>query len=141
MATLCSVARTNYFRVVDVEAFKAWIKSGWVGEQLEVVDGVEGDRVGKVCLLAEFGWPETIYDEENEEYVDLLPYLQPHIAEGEIVIVIESGNEKLRYCYGKSLAFTRHGVLASVSTGDIYELVGALLHRKDNGAGIDQATY
>lgn len=139
MANLVAVARTNYFRVVDIEAFKVLINGLSAG--LDVAEGVGGDRIGKVCLIAECGWPDMIFDEDTDDDVEFLPLLQLHIAKGEIVVVTESGHESMRYCYGRAFAFTCHGILASVSTEDIYQLVGALLEREDHGLGIDKAGY
>ena len=132
-------ARSNYVKAVDVGALKAAMEFWDIS-----VEAGSGKNEGKVCLLCETeygGWPSSAYDEEAEVDVefDFANHVMPHVAEGEVLIVMEAGAEKLRYITGWSGAFVRTGddVKAVYTNIDrIYEIV-----RNEFGADFDEFTF
>lgn len=123
MANWHGAARSNYFRVKDEAAFKAWVATCpglgfWPGASI---------YRGMFALHAEGtddgAWPG--YREiESEEWqgVDYYVYedIIPHLAEGEVAVFMEAGAENLRYITGWAIAVTWDGRTVSVSLNDIY---------------------
>ena len=102
MANFEGVMRTNYFHVKDAEAF------------VRFIDEVETD-VGKLQLLKKgnvvgFGCYGEILGVKNPEtdvadYDAFLSQLQTHVVEGECIILIQIGHEKLNYVVGHATIF------------------------------------
>lgn len=119
MANYYASARSNYFRVKDAEAFKAWAES----RNLEVWDRTE-EKDGRfgICPLNgdDGGWPNCFYDEDADEYVDfeLAAELGEHLAEGEVAILSEVGAEKLRYLNAYAVAVNWKGETKYVHLDD-----------------------
>ena len=101
MANYESFARSNYFKVKDLELFKDFAaKAG-----LEVW---EKDDLVSICPSSDDGgfdydlYHDDLDDEpgafEKEDY--LLKVLWPHLAEGSVAVLTEVGHEKLRYLSG-----------------------------------------
>jgi len=103
MANFEGVMRTNYFHVKDAEAF------------VRFIDEVETD-VGKLQLLKKgnvvgFGCYGEILGVKNPEtdvadYDAFLSQLQTHVVEGECIILIQIGHEKLNYVVGHATIIT-----------------------------------
>lgn len=114
MANYCCATRTNYFRVKEPEAFKKFMNNVYTDEgDLDVweeeKDGHTVFGFGGYCQI--LGMP--IYtDTNNNDYPDDFDYdefingLADHVADDDAVIVLESGNEKLRYVVGSALVVT-----------------------------------
>ena len=122
MANWIGSARTNYFRVKDVDAFKAWAKAASL-----VVFEKDG-RFGVYSEDEYGGWPDIVFDDDTTDaHRDfyITHELAPHVADGEIVVCLEAGAEKLRYITGSAIAFK---VMAggadriSITLDDIYAL-------------------
>lgn len=101
MANYYASFRSNYFKVRDVAAFKAWIGRFASLEVFEDEDNKglygfgsmdEGIPSGVTGPAPEYDWIE----------VDFINELYPHLAEGEVAIIQECGSEKLRYLIGFS---------------------------------------
>lgn len=119
MANWYGSARSNYFHVKDVEAFKEWVDtlSGC---------GVINDDEGRWGLLVNSengGWPSNRYDEETDGYVDidLAKELVEHLAEGQVAVLMECGAEKLRFITGFATAVSWTGETVQISLDDIYQ--------------------
>lgn len=120
MADWFGSARTNYFQVKDADVFRAWAANNslFAFEQ----DG----RFGAYSETFDGGWPSTIEDDDAEEgfrEFDIVAELLPHVEEGEIVVCLQVGAEKLRYLTGSALAFrvAKDGVeQIYLSLNDIY---------------------
>ncbi len=118
MANYSGWARSNYFSVNDPEAFKAWCNKR----------GVHYEHTGdEQDLWAIFGpdddygvWPCN--DPETEEPIDVAHELSEHLAKGEVAILMEIGNEKLRYLTGYAVAINSEGDERRCSLSDIYDL-------------------
>ncbi len=117
MANYYGSCRTNYFRVKDEEAFKAWV------EELPGVVAVE--EGGRFALLEEYGegWHEA--GEKYDYDVDVIDDVIPHLAPGEVAVFQEVGAEKLRYLVGYSVAVNDKGEKLWVDIEDIYKKVEA----------------
>lgn len=120
MANWYGTARSNYFRVKDEVAFKKWVET--LGE---ITLFTHDDKPGLFALASrgEFGdWPNWRFtsDGTDSEHLDLLEELWPHLAQGEVAVIMESGAEKLRYVTGWSEAVNWHGKRVAVHLDDIY---------------------
>lgn len=111
MANYCCTTRTNYFRVKDPEAFREFM-----GRVHGCEDSVElftrEDDVGNTRFG--FGLYSGIYGLENAEadettydaYDSFIEGLKQHVAEDDAIIILEAGNEKLRYVTGMATIVT-----------------------------------
>jgi hypothetical protein len=122
MANWIGSARTNYFRVKDVEAFKTWAAAASL---------VVFERDGRHGVHSEDeygGWPEIVFDDVSTDAhraFDIAHELAQHVADGEIVVCVEAGAEKLRYITGKAIAFrasTDGPETIAITLDDIYDL-------------------
>lgn len=131
MANYYGFGRTNYFEVKDLEAFVA---------EVSAIPNIEAYGEGnRFCLLSnsEDGFVWSSYDEETEEdtEVDWADIFTRHLADGSVAIVMEIGNEKLRYLSGVAVAYNNKGESRDISLENIYTLAEEL------GENITRATY
>lgn len=106
MANWYGAARSNKFTVVDMDGFKTALAP--FGD----IEISECD--GKVCLLViggdYGGWPLVVFDDQDEEIeFDPTVHIMPYVKEGEVVVLMEAGAEKLRYITGNAQAYVRIG--------------------------------
>lgn len=125
MANWNGAARTNYFVCTDKNV---------LARSLEPFDIIisEGasDNAGKVCLLStdeSGGWPGTGYidGEKGDIDFDMDVHVMPYVCEGEVVVAMEAGAEKLRYVSGLAEARIRKGdevKVCAIHLNDIYDL-------------------
>lgn len=140
MANYYSMGRTNHFAVKDPDAFLAAVTPivnfGDGDIVREERDGVDG-----FVLCFPDGFPSEIHDLENEDTwdmpveIDWQVLISEHLADGEVCIIQEIGNEKLRYLTGYSLAFNNKGEKEYVSLYQIYD------QAKELGTRITEAEY
>jgi len=125
MANWIGSARTNYFRVKDVDAFKAWAQAA----SLAVFE--EDGRFGVYSEDEYGGWPQIVFDDDTTDAhrdFDIANELAQHAAVGEIVVCLEAGAERLRYITGSAIAFkvTADGAdKISLALDDIYNLAAS----------------
>ena len=137
MANYYASARTNYFAVTDLEAFKAELESKT--SSVEVVSKEE-DGLTLVALLGSdddgAGFPFE-YEDEDGEYVELdwAEIFKAHLEDGWVAIIMESGAEKLRYIAGYAVAYNSKGETVAINLDQIYEKA------KSIGTHITHATY
>ena len=112
MANYCCATRTNYFRVKDPDAFRTFMSNVHTDEgRLDIwEEEKDGHTVfgfggyGQILGIPIYDDPdECPYDYDYEEFVN---GLADHIADDDAVIVLESGNEKLRYLVGSAMVVT-----------------------------------
>lgn len=127
MANYYESARTNYFRVKDEAAFKAFMDTVPGCEVYGPEKSENPAKNGAFCVLfTEDGVPSTRFlDEPNEagddyEEFDFMEELAPHLADGSIAVLEASGAEKLRYICGYAVAIDNTGKQVSVNINDIY---------------------
>ena len=116
MANYECVIRTNYFHVKDEDQFQAlmdvvsadslefWEKKDENGSPVFAFGSI-GPVYG-IPHLIEGGESEA----DEESYDELLYQLKDLVAEGEAVIIMEAGHEKLRYVSGNATIVTSETV-------------------------------
>jgi len=117
MADHCGTARSNYFRVKDKQKFVDWCES----LELKPIYQTDRETESELCgFLAEteYGLLPVYRDEED---IDFFAELSTHLADGAVGIVMEVGNEKMRYITGFAGAVNSKGEVVCVSIDDIYE--------------------
>jgi len=126
MANYYATARSNYFAVKDEKAFREWAEH--IGLNIlepdnrdKVADGIprfgitpgDGD---------DSGWPAMRHNAETDDYddIDVPGQLSEHLADDEVAVLMEVGNEKLRYVSGSAVAVNNLGKSVSLNLGGIY---------------------
>lgn len=124
MANYIPMARSNYFRVKDVEAFKQFIED--VGlEPIESLHEATGETLwGFMDESGEIGIP--VYNRATDSDIDFPTELAAHLVAGEVAVIIEIGWEKYRYLVGQAIAVNSAGMTSVVTLQDIYEQAKAL---------------
>lgn len=119
MANYYGTGRTNYFRVKDAKKFRKEMSRF-------AVEVIEQD--GMFCLLDKNmdGGGFTWWDEAREFDADPVELLAPHLADGEVLVMIETGHEKYRYLVGYAMAFNNTGDMEYLNLGDIYKQAARL---------------
>jgi len=142
MANYYAAARSNYFAVRDEQAFREWAKL--LG--LEILEPVHRDKVADG--IRRYGitpgngddsgaWPTSLYNDDTDDFddIDVSEQLSAHLADDEVAVLMEVGNEKLRYVCGSAVAVNHKGETAIVSIDDIYQAALKL------GSNITRAEY
>ncbi|MCM1232411.1 MAG: hypothetical protein NC489_20000 [Ruminococcus flavefaciens] len=119
MANYESTVRTNYFHVKDAEKFRAVMRRVY-GYEDTVELWEEKDKAGRIVFgFGAYGGISGILpvlDDENENgeyydpdscsYDDFLEALQQCVTDDDAVIILEPGNEKMRYVVGAATIIT-----------------------------------
>ncbi len=116
MANYYASARSNEFRVKDVDAFAEALSNYEIGMWVDDL------AAGLVSIYSQdsdgAGWPSWVYvelpedapeDAEEMVEVDLAKIVAPHLVDGSVAIFFEVGAEKLRYINGTALAVNAAG--------------------------------
>jgi hypothetical protein len=112
MANYYGQARTNYFRVKDVEAFVAEMSKLPV-EVITHEDKEAGDTFYGFMDSNQDGgglsW--TYWDDDTEDEIEInwIDILQRHVAPGWSAILMEVGSEKYRYLNAYAIVVTESG--------------------------------
>lgn len=111
MANYMPVSRTNYFKVKNLTEFHNAM-SKIVANDLEVWEKeIDGETYvafgGFDSFIDVYIWNEENEDGMEEGTVDIATIIQPHLADGEGCIILESGYEKLRYIVGSAYIITQ----------------------------------
>jgi len=119
MADWFGTARSNYFEVNDPEKFEAFCEK-WDLEPNSAI--IEGKKL--YMFIADTyngGLPSSLYveDEDGEiveelYFKDFLRELTTHLKPGYVAILIEVGNEALRYLTGSAVAINHKGESISI---------------------------
>ena len=110
MANYECTVRTNYFRVKDPDAFREYMDHVSGAEDQIRVWNEEGGRFGFGCYGGIAGIPtedngSDDYDPEWD-YDAFINGLREHVADNDAIIILEVGNEKLRYLCGQATIIT-----------------------------------
>ena len=144
MADYHAKIRTNCFAVTDEMKFRNIISSCSANDEIIIFDEKQDDgskKYGFYCFGSIYGLPETedndtaVNSEESSEYEDcdysydlFTQALQEIIPDDEAVIIIEIGNEKMRYLVGRCTVITRndvkYGDIVSVAEKLAQEMLG-----------------
>ena len=123
MANYDECCRGNYVKVKDKEAFRAFLdRFGGA------VVAIEDDK-GRVGFLAPDGLPSAYMPDDagNEgEDVDFVDELAGHLADHEVLIVMGTGYEKMRYLVGYAIAINNKKERQEIDLAQIYELAKKL---------------
>lgn len=151
MANYYGHFRSNYFKVKDIEAFKSWCDSVGVDyweksddSELVAISSSDQDDYGAIpsheSLDPDYdsdtpppGWTEEEFAESQRE-IDFLQELSKHLVEGEIAVVVENGQEKMRYLTGYAAAVNHLGELVEININQIYDLAEAKFGTRPNRA-------
>lgn len=121
MANYCCATRTNYFRVKDPDAFRSFMDKVLCSEDtIDVWEekGADGVlRFGFGCYGSVLGIGiDSNQTEDACDYYDDFSYddfvngLSNLVADDDAIIILESGNEKLRYVVGCATVVTSKAV-------------------------------
>lgn len=124
MANWTGAARSNYVHITDM---------GGLLKSLESLPiSIHSGKDGTCCFSSEEldsgGWPSFYIDaddsgEDHETEFTFETHIMPYVQEGDVLVAMEVGNEKLRYLTGFATAFCRRGSeveTVSVNLDDIY---------------------
>lgn len=117
MANYIPWARTNYFKVKDEQKFREDII-----DKFGLDYRVDQDR--RYGLFPDEDFP-SYYEDEDGEWKDIIfeDEIQPHLADGEVAILMHVGYEKMRYGHGYSIAVKNEGDPMCISLNEIYKKV------------------
>ena len=115
MADYYATIRSNYFKVKNKDAWKIFLRR-WELEELEA------DKKGLVGFTpSSLNDKGTIESPPDDEDADFAKEVSQQLADGEVAIWMEVGNEKLRYVHGHAFAVNSKGKYKTVNLSDIYE--------------------
>lgn len=112
MANYCCTIRTNYFHVKNELEFRSLMEQVYGSEDTievwEKRDDGGSTMFGFGCYGGIAGIRDTDEDDDLEEtaFDRFLEKLQQCVAEDDAVIILEAGNEKMRYVVGTALILT-----------------------------------
>lgn len=116
MANYNGFTRTNYFKVKDVERFKAIIDCCITSGDIDIWE----ENINNETLYG-FGCFGSIYGleiDDDENYNAFIDELQKVVADDDAIIITEVGYEKLRYLSADSCIITSKEV-KSLDLNDI----------------------
>lgn len=109
MANYCCTIRSNYFHVKDDEAFRALMDRVY-GCEDSVELWEERDKDGRTVFgFGAYGGISGLRDldgDNDDSYDDFIDRLQESVADDDAIIILESGNEKMRYVVGSATIIT-----------------------------------
>ena len=106
MANYYATTRSNYFRVKDAEAFKVWCSELNLEFWTEQFPEHPGDTFYAISAgSGDGGWPSTRWGEDEDPIdIDMETEIPKHLDPRDVAILLEVGNEKLRYVTGYAIA-------------------------------------
>lgn len=121
MANYYATWRSNYFKVKDIEKFKA---------DMALIPGLRVlERPNGLAAVVQedsgdgAGIPQFLCIDGKDAEIDMCEELAKHLTDDSVAILMEVGSEKLRYLVGVALAVNSSGEVLQVSLGDIYKIV------------------
>ncbi len=114
MANYVGTFRSNYFGVKDVDAFQQFCEK----HNLEFIE--KNSQCGFLMSPdTEGGFSTCGWDLHNEEETDILAEIAAHLAADQVAIIIEVGQEKLRYLVGLAWLVNADGEQKFLSLADL----------------------
>lgn len=109
MANYNGTFRTNYFQVTDKEKFQNVVSAMYVANgEVEAYEengyfmfGGDGTLMGAL--------PKPADEDDEPDYDLMLEQLQDVLPDGEAILLMTAGHEKLRYVIGTTLVITNKG--------------------------------
>jgi len=142
MANYYATARSNYFAVKDEKAFREW--AGLLRLTIlkpdhrdKVADGIPRFGIAPGDHDDSGGWPTMLWNKEACDFdaIDVAEQLSAHLADDEVAVLLEVGNEKLRYLTGAAVAVNSKGQGVRMDFESIYAVAANL------GKNITRAEY
>ena len=136
MANYYATIRTNYFAVTDEVKFRKIIDSCSAEDTIHILENIAPDGT-KTFGFGCYGYISGIHadaDEEDMDETDLDAFyfaLQSVLAEGDAIIIMEVGNEKLRYLIGVCTVITRSDIQGVDVSNKALDLVRTMLANPD----------
>lgn len=124
MANWYGIARSNYVLVKELQSLRRALEPWPISIHKKHADDSDFDVY--VCFLSDEqdsgGWPTICWmdGDDDETEFDPVRLICPHMAEGQVLVMMESGAEKLRYITGHAVAYTHDGREVHVDLTDIY---------------------
>lgn len=123
MSQWSGAARSNYVRIADmpglIKSLEPFMPS------IEISPNAAPDE-STVCFLADAGgegWPTWGQDEdENEIEFNAAEHICPFMEPNQVLVLMESGAEKLCYVSGHASAYHSDGREVHLSLTDIYKM-------------------
>jgi hypothetical protein len=121
MANYYANARTNYFKVKDIEAFKNEV------EQYPLEVSSRDDNPEFVALFITddneggFPWVDFYTEDAEGDEINWTDIFARHLQENSVVIIQEVGNEKLRYFGGMAVAINSKGEEIVIDINSIFD--------------------
>ena len=114
MANYYCTIRTNYFHVKDEEKFRELMSRAYGCEDdIELFERIDddGNRLFGFGTYGSIAGVRNAQEDEDEDcdessYDEFIDELQRCVADDDAVIIMESGNEKLRYVVGSAFVIT-----------------------------------
>ena len=133
MANWYGTARSNRFVVNDYNEFNKEFTG--TGVQVERIE--DTNEVLLLSFTEDGGWPTAVWPDDSEDHVefDIASVIQNHIHHDSCAVLMEVGNEKMRYVTGVAQAIT-HKEVVTISLSDIYQQAELLI-----GRTLDTAEY
>lgn len=123
MANYYGQARTNYFAVIDGEAFKTEMAQFEVNV-VEQAHNTEGTLYGFLDGNPDGGGLAYEYQNEDGDYIEIdwEDVFKRHLKDGWVAVILECGAEKYRYLNGLAVAYNNKGEHRTINLDDIYKV-------------------
>ena len=122
MANFYGSCRSYYFSVKNMERFKEEVAHSG----LDLILNHSAPALVGVTSTNDSGtWPSELEVEDKNgdcDYIDfdVVEFIQGHLADNSICVLMECGAEKLRYLVGTAMAFTNNEIVSHVNMADVY---------------------
>ena len=119
MANYYAAARSNYVHIDDMAGL---IQALSPFSDLRITEDTPDS--GLYCILCDDGgWPGYGADDDGKEIeFDPIEHIMPYVREGEVFVIQEVGQEKLRYLIGIASAYIRRGDTVESTHVDIDDI-------------------
>lgn len=120
MSSWYGTARSNYVKIDDMAGLEAALKPFCVKITPQDTDPAvvyftpEDSDTG--------GWQTFSSDDDDGEEIEFNPveHICPFMADGQVLVMMEAGAERLRYVTGEAQAYNKQGDFVCLSLSDIY---------------------
>lgn len=117
-------ARTNYFKVKDLQKFT----KGCYRREAKILKSDSHPGCVAVYSTNEYGMWSNRHG--------MIDFITKNLADKEVCVMQEIGNEGLRFMWGISFAFDNTGNIVTIDTQDIYQLA-----KQKFGIDVNEASY
>lgn len=139
MANYYATARSNYFRVNNAIAFQQWCAKRHLDCWMKpYIDNADKYAISPNANT-DSGWPYFELDENGDDFeIDIYKELSEHLHPKDIAVLIQVGNEKLRYLTGEAVAVHASGRIDKLHLEEIYERA---MENIEDGVQLTEVAY